>query len=65
MADGYFDIIDLVVGSVVNELDGYSVESDECRQEVLDEMPDMCSGEGLLQVMSQWWGVVGDLRAYD
>ena len=45
VADGYFDIINLVMGRVVNELDGCSVESDKCRQEVLDEMLDMCSGK--------------------
>ena len=41
VADGYFDMINLVVVNVVNELDGCSVESDKCWQEVFDEMADV------------------------
>ena len=61
VADGYFNIVDVVVEGVVDELYGCSVDSHECRQAVIDEMPDMCRGKRLMQVMSQWWGVVGEL----
>ena len=65
VADGYFNIVDVVVKGVVDELYGCSVDSYECRQAVIDEMPDMCRGKRLMQVMSQWWGVVGELGADD
>ena len=65
MADGYFNIADVLVEGVIDELYGCPVDGHECRKAVIDEMPDLCRRKLLLRVISQRWGVVGKLGGDD
>ena len=57
MADGDFNVVDVIEADVINQLYRNPVDGDECWKEVGNKLQDLCWTKWLMRVVKEWWRV--------